>query len=293
MNAEPSPALKRVAFDASHAFPDGGECGRLLRAMDWSASPLGEPAEWPESLKTLVAVMLGSSQPMLIVWGEALTTLYNDGYAAMCGARHPGGLGGRFDALWAEIWDEIRPIVAEAYAGRPVSMDDIQPTMTRNGYPEEARFRFSYTPVRGADGTVAGIFCICEETTETVAAQQRRATEVERLSRMFEQAPGFMCLLRGPDFVYEAANPAYERLVGRTDLVGRRVADVMTDAGARPILDRMASVLTGGRPGRAAGSRSGSPSPTAARACATSIWSGSRCAARTVRSIRCSSRAST
>lgn len=169
----PAPTVTSAADDP--VFQGGGECGALLRAMDWRTTPLPPPAAWPSSLRTLVAVMLGSQQPMLVVWGRELTTLYNDGYAAMCGARHPGALGGRFDDLWFEIWDQVRPIVEAAYAGRPTRMDDIRFVMTRNGYPEETHFAFSYTPVRDDSGAVAGFFCACTETTEQVSAQKATA----------------------------------------------------------------------------------------------------------------------
>ena len=58
----------------------GGAAGALMRGLDWAATPLGPPETWPAALKTLVGVMLGSQQPMLIVWGEAHVTLYNDGF---------------------------------------------------------------------------------------------------------------------------------------------------------------------------------------------------------------------
>ena len=85
----------------------GGVCGALMRALDWSATPLGPPSAWPQALATLVGVALGSRQPMLIVWGKERTTLYNDGYAEMCGARHPAALGRPFDELWHDIWDQV------------------------------------------------------------------------------------------------------------------------------------------------------------------------------------------
>lgn len=90
---------------------DGGEVGSLMRSHDWAATPLGQPEGWPQPLKTLVGVMLESRQPMLIVWGPEHTSLYNDGYAAMCGSRHPAALGRSFNELWADIWDQVEPIL--------------------------------------------------------------------------------------------------------------------------------------------------------------------------------------
>ncbi len=47
---------------------DGGALDERMRALDWSTTPLGAPARWSPALRTLVAVMLGSKQPMFAVW---------------------------------------------------------------------------------------------------------------------------------------------------------------------------------------------------------------------------------
>src|SRR5690242_3061897 len=59
----------------------GGRTGALMRAHDWSESPLGAPENWPQPLRTLVGVILQSQFPMFVAWGEALGFLYNDPYA--------------------------------------------------------------------------------------------------------------------------------------------------------------------------------------------------------------------
>jgi PAS domain-containing protein len=153
----------------------GGGTGALMRARDWSASPLGPPGCWPQPLRTLVGIMLASTQPMFVAWGPARAMLYNDGYAPMCGARHPWALGRPFDEVWSDILADVGPIMDRAYAGESTSMDDIRFVMHRHGHPEEAHFAFSYTPVRGEDGAVAGVFCACIETTGRVLAERRQA----------------------------------------------------------------------------------------------------------------------
>ncbi|MBS7458589.1 PAS domain S-box protein [Coralloluteibacterium stylophorae] len=162
----------------------GGECGAVLRALDWAANPLGPPQAWPQSLKTLVGVAMDSSQPMLIVWGPEQITLYNDGYAAMCGERHPRALGRPYVELWHDIWDEVEPILSRAYAGESTHMDDIAFVMHRNGYPEQTHFAFGYTPVQDDAGGVVGMFCACTETTQTVRAAKREAFRTRLQERL-------------------------------------------------------------------------------------------------------------
>ena len=78
----------------------GGEMGRRIRTFDWTHSPLGVPASWPQSLKTAVRIMLTSRQPIWIGWGEQLIKLYNDPYLQIIGGKHPWALGEPASSVW-------------------------------------------------------------------------------------------------------------------------------------------------------------------------------------------------
>lgn len=211
----------------SQANPD---CGKLFRSLDWSATPLGPPEDWSVELKTLTNVMLGSLQPMLIVWGPSQTTLYNDGYAAMCGQRHPDAFGKPFHSLWHDIWHQVEPIISAAYAGEGTAMDDIEFTMLRNGYPEETHFAFSYTPVRDPWGTVLGMFCACTEITAQVAIRKAEKSQRERFEKVFELSPGGIAMLVGPTHVFEYANEEYYSMIGvGRDIIGKPVAEAVSE----------------------------------------------------------------
>lgn len=218
------------------------ECGALMRAIDWSQTPLGDPSGWPPQLTTVVGIALGSSQPMLIVWGPEQTVLYNDGYATMCGQRHPAALGRPFRELWFDIWEHVEPIIDAAYAGIPTAMDDISFIMHRNGYPEETHFSFSYTPVRDGTGKVLGMFCACNETTQIVARQRRERQEQDQLRGIFASALGAVATTRGPEHRFSFCNADYVALTGHRDLVGRTVAQALpevVDQGFLALLDRV------------------------------------------------------
>jgi PAS domain S-box-containing protein len=207
----------------------GGEVGALIRAYDWSQSPLGVPGTWPQALKTLLGVMLGSKQPMFLAWGPERILLYNDGYAEILGRKHPNALGNRLLDVWSEIRGDIQPLVEQVEAGESVHMDDITLMMQRHGYVEETHFAFSYTPVRDDAGRVCGIFCPCQETTQQVIAKRRNVAERERLEQLFQQAPGFMALLRGPEHIFELANPAYLQLIGHRDVIGKPAREALPE----------------------------------------------------------------
>lgn len=222
----------------------GGELGALIRAFDWASTPLGPPEQWPGELRTLVQVMLTSQQPMFIAWGPDRTMLYNDGYAPMCTNRHPWALGRPFAQVWADIIEDVGPIMDRAYAGVPTYMDDIEFQMMRHGQQVETHFSFGYTPVHGADDRVAGMFCTALEITSQVAAAKARTTELERLRDLLERAPSFMAVLMGPEHHFEITNAAYLQLIGHRDVVGKTVREALPDIegqGFYELLDRVFS----------------------------------------------------
>ncbi|MGJ7041196.1 PAS domain S-box-containing protein, partial [Shinella sp. BE166] len=230
----------------SQANPD---CGKLFRDLDWSATPLGPSDSWSVELKTLTNVMLGSLQPMLIVWGPSQTTLYNDGYAEMCGQRHPEAFGKAYRSLWFDIWDQVEPIIAEAYAGRGTAMDDIEFVMHRNGFPEETHFSFSYTPVRDPWGTVLGMFCACTEITAQVATRKAERTQRERFKQVFELSQGGIAMLVGPNHTFEYANEAYYTIIGAgREIIGKTVADAVTEVVRQGYIDILDGVYRTGEP---------------------------------------------
>ena len=200
--------------------------GALMRGHDWSQTTLGHPAQWPEALKTLTSLMLRSKTPVFVAWGPELCLLYNDAYMKILGQRHPAALGRGLYAVWPEVRADIEPLVNQTLAGESVYLESASFILRRNGADERASFSFSYTPVDGPDGQAAGFYCALAETTARELAEKTRQTETQWLYSMFEQAPGFMAVVREPGHVYELANSAYLRLVGRDDVVGKSFRDI-------------------------------------------------------------------
>ena len=102
---------------AAEVLAGGGEMGALMRAFDWSTTPLGPVAGWPQALKTCVRLMLTSRQPMWLGWGAELTFLYNDPYRSIVGDKHPQALGQPTRVVWREIWADIGPRIHSALGG--------------------------------------------------------------------------------------------------------------------------------------------------------------------------------
>ncbi|GJE61416.1 PAS domain-containing protein [Methylobacterium trifolii] len=230
------------------AFVGGGIMGALMRGYDWPGTSLGPRERWPQSLLTLVRVMLNSRQPMFIAWGADRTLVYNDSYAPMLGERHPAALGRPFFETWPEVRGEVGSMMDRVFAGDPVHMDDLQLTLHRNGYPEETHFAFSYTPVPGDDGTIVGLFCACTETTRQVLAERQGASERQRQQALLQQMPGFVAVLRGPSHVFEYVNDAYVAFAGRRDYIGRNVRAAFPELADQGFYELLDQVYSSGEP---------------------------------------------
>src|SRR5882672_6255818 len=112
----------------------GGELGALMRAMDWSRTPLGPVERWPQSLRTSVSIMLSSGFAVVVAWGPEFIFLYNDRYRLVLGAtKHPMALGTRSAEIFPEAWDMIGPLFRRALAGEAVALDDVLIPLDRNG----------------------------------------------------------------------------------------------------------------------------------------------------------------
>jgi PAS domain S-box-containing protein len=234
---------------SSSPFSAGSsELRALIRSHDWRESHLGEPANWPQSLKTLVGFALDSKFPMFLAWGEELTFLYNDAYSEILGKRHPWALGRPFQEIWSDIWDDIFPLIQRALAGESVFLENLPLTMYRKGYEEATWFTFTYSPVRDETGVVRGMSCTCIETTHQVRAERQRTAEIHRLQDLFQQTPGFMALVTGPEHVYELTNLTYLQLLGHRSAIGKRVREVLPELEGQGYFEIFDRVFESGEP---------------------------------------------
>jgi nitrogen-specific signal transduction histidine kinase len=233
----------------SRVFAGDSAMARLMAAHDWSRSPLGPPEQWPQSLRSVVDLMLGSAFPMFIAWGPSLTQLYNDGYVEIMGSKHPAGLARPLLENWAELRADLEPLIARALQGDAPYVENMPLRVRRGrGQAEDTWFTFSYSPARDDDGRIAGLFCACIETTRTVRAEQVLRDRSEWLDTLFHQAPGFAAVLRGPKHVFEMANEAYAQITGRRDLVGQPFADALPETVGQGWVDRLDKVYRSGAP---------------------------------------------
>ena len=153
------------------------EMGERILAFDWSRTPLGPIESWPLNLKTTVGILLNSRYPMFVWWGREMINLYNDAYIPVLGKRHPDALGRPAPEIWGDIWSVVGPQAETVLnEGRATWNEERLLLMERHGFVEETYFTFSYSPVPGDGGGVAGVFCACTEDTARVLSERRLKT---------------------------------------------------------------------------------------------------------------------
>jgi hypothetical protein len=195
-----TPSIKsKDNSETSRAFlAGGGEMGALMRAHDWSKLSLGRPETWPQSLRTVVRLMLNTRHPMYIWWGPDGACLYNDAYRQSIGPeRHPRSLGRPAREVWDEIWDIIGPQIDHVMSGRGATWhEDHLVPITRHGRREDVYWTYSYSPIddETAPHGVGGVLVICSETTQRVLGERLLSDEILRQRRMFQCAPGFIAI---------------------------------------------------------------------------------------------------
>jgi PAS domain S-box-containing protein len=233
--------LRPDTFESSAA--SFREMVERVHVHEWRNTSLGPAETWPSSLRGMVRLLLSSKFPMFVLWGDERTLVYNDAYVPILGDKHPWALGQSFSNVWPEVQDEIGPIINRAFSGEASFFEDLPVVLRRGSRPEQTYFTFSYSPVSDDDGVVGGVFCVCTETTHKVLAERGAAAERERFQRMFEEAPGFICVLRGPAHVFEMVNRACRHLLGPSrEYLGKSVAEAvpeLRDQGFEEILDEV------------------------------------------------------
>ncbi|SFR51524.1 PAS domain-containing sensor histidine kinase [Maribacter stanieri] len=199
-----------------HFLDDGGEMGRLMREKDWSLTPLGKPEGWPQSLRTTLNILLNSPFPMFLFWGDTLKSFYNDAYRPILGVdgKHPNILGLNAKESWAEIWEDIEPMLKVVTdQGESIWRENLMIPIFRNGQMEDVYWTFSYSPVKDESGRISGVLVIVTETTEAVLAE-RRLRESERRFRELANLSPVWIWITDNDINIEYANRALLDYVG-------------------------------------------------------------------------------
>lgn len=150
----------------------------LCRSYSWSSSSIGCPDDWPAGLRTAAALVLAAPTPMVLLWGEDATQIYNDSYRALTGAKHPTVFGAPVKSSWPEGWHLDWALYTRALAGESLVVDDALVSVGRAGESADASFTLAYSPVRDEHGVVRGVLVSAFETSALASAERQARAAV-------------------------------------------------------------------------------------------------------------------
>ncbi len=155
-------------------FDDAGSLREAYAAVDWSATSLGPVEGWSVALRSSLDMALSTRFPVTLLWGPEFVLLYNEAYVELIADKHPRALGRPAELVFPEAWDTVGPLMRDVYVeGRANWLENQYLPLRRSGFLEECWFSYSYSPVRGADGTIEGVIDITTETTAQMIIGRR------------------------------------------------------------------------------------------------------------------------
>ncbi|MEJ8755534.1 PAS domain-containing protein [Pontibacter sp. H259] len=184
-----TPINTLLTDNTSNFLSGGGEMGAHIRSLDWSKTAMGSTDTWPQSLRTILSVILNSKFPMFLYWGPELNCFYNDAFRPSLGddGKHPSLLGKPGKEFWSEAWHEIGPTILSVKAGGEAvwSEDQLIP-IYRNGKVDKVYWTYSFSPVFDESGTPGGVLVTSIETTQRVLTLARLEESTDELSFAIE-----------------------------------------------------------------------------------------------------------
>ena len=164
-----------------------GEMADLVRARNWSDTPLGPIETWPSTLVGALNLILSSQFPSAILWGPRMIQLYNDGYRELLAEKHPAALGQVASECWPEAWHIVGPQAEAALLrGESTCRANVLIPVLRGGILQEAWWTYSASPIYSREGEICGILAVCHDVTSEIAAGQERDALSEQLRQVLD-----------------------------------------------------------------------------------------------------------
>jgi PAS domain S-box-containing protein len=121
-------------------------------------------------------------------------------------------------------------------------------TVRRRKDGSEIDISLTVSPVRDRTGKVIGASKIARDITERKRLSEQVELERSRLKYLFDRAPAFVAVLRGPEHVFELFNPAFLQLVGSRELLGKTVREALPEVEGQGIFELLEDAYLTGEP---------------------------------------------
>lgn len=151
---------------------------KIINTFEWKQTSLGDKKHWSPVLNTTLSLIMNSSIPMILFWGEQNITFYNEAYIPFIEYKHPNLLGRPLMEIWPEQSKNFSKIIKIIYQGQsfnytfhPQSSDD---TTTRTSQ----KVTITFNPIHNEHNKINGILGII---TNISNPQKTGAKSIEHL----------------------------------------------------------------------------------------------------------------
>jgi len=150
----------------------------FIRSVDWAPKYMGASDTWQPQHHQMLNMILRDPNPALLFWGKDLVVMYNEPMIPILGSRHPQVMGQPCEKIFGEVWaSQLEPILIGIQEnGQSFKQENIPLSVNKHGLLEESFFSYTFLPIIGADGIVAGIYQSLSEVTDSRLAQRRSST---------------------------------------------------------------------------------------------------------------------
>lgn len=94
-------------------------------------------------------------------------------------------------------------------------------------------------------------YCIAKDATQKKQLEKEFENERQRFKDVFFQAPTIMAIVKGPNYIFESANTLYLQLIGKRDIIGKSVKEVMPEISKQGFIELLDNVYNTGETFRA------------------------------------------
>ncbi|MBJ6146368.1 PAS domain-containing protein [Hymenobacter sp. BT559] len=172
----------------------------------------------------------------------------NPGYQAMFPGR--ALLGKRLVDALPEVADQpLMEILHRVYdTGEPFEASEVLVPLARTdgGPVEDIYFDLTYQARYNEVGQIDGFVTYAYDVTAQVLARRERENHRQQLQRLFLEAPAAICMLSGPELVYEFVNPNYQQFFPERQLLGKPLREALPELADHAAYYTMRHVLDSG-----------------------------------------------
>jgi len=250
--------LEECFFDCSYSplrLEDGDVGGVLVTVIETTEKVKAAKA-LEQSERRFQNLIREANVGIIVLSGEEMQVeVVNEAYGLLIELKPVDLLGKPLFEMIPHAEEYFRPILDKVrLTGESIYTYDQPYSVVINGKIVEGYLNVVYQAYKETDGTIVGVIALCQDITDTVKSRKiieanEKRLEVERktLHDFFTQAPAVLAILKGPEHVFEFANPAYLELTGNRDIINKTVLDALPETAGQGFIELLDNVYKTGK----------------------------------------------